>query len=97
MKHTETCCILLEYFGCPHSISLLGLWHAPCAGYIAPILECASFKRDVAHLSDWHNPRVRIDDYTSGTRTKIRPEWTVPNTFCRDLTGITNHILVKKS
>eukprot|EP00434_Breviolum_minutum_P025398 symbB.v1.2.022439.t1/scaffold1940.1/size95532/5 len=35
-------------------------------GYIAPILECASFKRDVAHLSDWHNPRVRIDDYTSG-------------------------------
>lgn len=63
-----------------------------CAGYIAPILECASFKRDVAHLSDWHNPRVRIDDYTSGT-TKIRPEWTVPNTFCRDLTCITNHIL----
>lgn len=35
-------------------------------GYIAPILECASFKRDVAHLPDWHNPRVRIDDYTAG-------------------------------
>lgn len=35
-------------------------------GYIAPILECASFKRDVAHLQDWQNPRVRIDDYTAG-------------------------------
>lgn len=36
-------------------------------GYIAPILECASFKRDVAHLQDWQNPRVRIDDYTAGS------------------------------
>ncbi|OLP99696.1 putative glucose transporter rco-3 [Symbiodinium microadriaticum] len=35
-------------------------------GYIAPILECASFKRDVAHMADWQNPRSKIDDYTSG-------------------------------
>ncbi|CAE7554604.1 ecdD [Symbiodinium pilosum] len=35
-------------------------------GYIAPILECASFKRDVAHLADWHSHRSKIDDYTAG-------------------------------
>jgi len=29
-------------------------------GYIAPILECASFKRDVAHLENWDDPNVSI-------------------------------------
>ncbi|CAK0877512.1 unnamed protein product [Prorocentrum cordatum] len=29
-------------------------------GYIAPILECASFKRDVAHLRDWGDPGSAI-------------------------------------
>lgn len=32
-------------------------------GYIAPILECASFKRDVAKLPD---PRMELDDATTG-------------------------------
>ena len=27
-------------------------------GYIAPILECRSFKRDVAHLADWEESKV---------------------------------------
>lgn len=35
-------------------------------GYIAPILECASFKRDVAHLLDWQDPSSRIPDVTVG-------------------------------
>mmetsp|Transcript_167851 Transcript_167851/g.539105 ORF Transcript_167851/g.539105 Transcript_167851/m.539105 type:complete len:494 (+) Transcript_167851:66-1547(+) len=35
-------------------------------GYIAPIIECASFKRDVAHLEDWSDPNSRIPDATSG-------------------------------
>mmetsp|Transcript_56622 Transcript_56622/g.132028 ORF Transcript_56622/g.132028 Transcript_56622/m.132028 type:complete len:500 (-) Transcript_56622:80-1579(-) len=29
-------------------------------GYIAPILECASFKRDVAHLHNWDDPSSKI-------------------------------------
>lgn len=29
-------------------------------GYIAPILECTSFKRDVAHLPDWSDPHSKI-------------------------------------
>jgi len=35
-------------------------------GYIAPILECASFKRDVAHLPNWHEPLSQIPDATVG-------------------------------
>jgi len=35
-------------------------------GYIAPILECASFKRDVARLADWQDPHSQIDDCTAG-------------------------------
>jgi len=29
-------------------------------GYIAPILECQSFKRDVAHLDNWSDPHSKI-------------------------------------
>jgi len=29
-------------------------------GYIAPILECASFKRDVAHMPNWNDPKSSI-------------------------------------
>lgn len=35
-------------------------------GYIAPILECSAFKRDVARLPDWNNPASHIDDLTVG-------------------------------
>lgn len=35
-------------------------------GYIAPILECASFKRDVARLPNWKDPNSTIDGGTSG-------------------------------
>jgi len=35
-------------------------------GYIAPILECASFKRDVAHLKNWEDPRSEIPSATVG-------------------------------
>jgi len=35
-------------------------------GYIAPILECASFKRDVAHLSNWSDPKSTIPSITAG-------------------------------
>jgi len=35
-------------------------------GYIAPILECASFKRDVAHLKDWQDEHARLSPATSG-------------------------------
>mmetsp|Transcript_76011 Transcript_76011/g.246157 ORF Transcript_76011/g.246157 Transcript_76011/m.246157 type:complete len:522 (+) Transcript_76011:41-1606(+) len=35
-------------------------------GYIAPILECASFKRDVAHLHDWSDPHSKIPSGTVG-------------------------------
>jgi len=35
-------------------------------GYIAPILECASFKRDVAHLPNWHDPQSEIPSGTVG-------------------------------
>lgn len=35
-------------------------------GYIAPILECASFKRDVAHLLDWQDPDSKLDSASAG-------------------------------
>ncbi|CAE7379274.1 ecdD [Symbiodinium natans] len=35
-------------------------------GYIAPILECGSFKRDVGHLSDWSNPDSKISAVQAG-------------------------------
>lgn len=35
-------------------------------GYIAPILECASFKRDVAHLENWQDPTSKISASLAG-------------------------------
>mmetsp|Transcript_10766 Transcript_10766/g.20061 ORF Transcript_10766/g.20061 Transcript_10766/m.20061 type:complete len:501 (+) Transcript_10766:81-1583(+) len=35
-------------------------------GYIASILECGPFKRDVAHLTDWNDPKSQIDGEVSG-------------------------------
>lgn len=35
-------------------------------GYIAPILECASFKRDVAHIPNWADKNSRIAAGTTG-------------------------------
>ena len=35
-------------------------------GYIAPILECPSFKRDVGHLSDWRNKGSQIASAEAG-------------------------------
>ncbi|CAJ1384441.1 unnamed protein product [Effrenium voratum] len=35
-------------------------------GYIAPILECWSFKRDVAQLPDWEDPSSKIPSGTAG-------------------------------
>jgi sugar porter (SP) family MFS transporter len=35
-------------------------------GYIGPILECASFKRDVAHLPNWADPSSSIASGTVG-------------------------------
>lgn len=40
-------------------------------GYIAPILECASFKRDVAHLEDWENPDSKIPGVHAGLVVSI--------------------------
>lgn len=40
-------------------------------GYIAPILECASFKRDVAHLVDWENPASKIPGASAGLVVSI--------------------------
>lgn len=35
-------------------------------GYIAPILDCASFKRDVAHMTNWADPTSQISGATAG-------------------------------
>jgi len=35
-------------------------------GYIGPILECASFKRDIGRIADFGNPTSRIPDAASG-------------------------------
>lgn len=35
-------------------------------GYIAPILECPSFKREVGHLSDWSDPNSKITSVEAG-------------------------------
>mmetsp|Transcript_39207 Transcript_39207/g.73112 ORF Transcript_39207/g.73112 Transcript_39207/m.73112 type:complete len:487 (-) Transcript_39207:131-1591(-) len=35
-------------------------------GYIAPILECASFKRDVGHLPDFADPKSKISSMEAG-------------------------------
>eukprot|EP00931_Biecheleriopsis_adriatica_P018561 TRINITY_DN12971_c0_g1_i1.p1 TRINITY_DN12971_c0_g1~~TRINITY_DN12971_c0_g1_i1.p1 ORF type:complete len:519 (-),score=95.48 TRINITY_DN12971_c0_g1_i1:67-1623(-) len=35
-------------------------------GYIGPILECQSFKRDVIHLPDWQSPSSKISSATVG-------------------------------
>jgi len=35
-------------------------------GYIASILECACFKRDVAHLEQWQDPNSHIPSYMTG-------------------------------
>lgn len=35
-------------------------------GYIAPILECASFKRDVAQLPQWQDPDSHIPSFLTG-------------------------------
>lgn len=40
-------------------------------GYIAPILECASFKRDVAHLTDWDDPNSKIPGLSAGLIVSI--------------------------
>lgn len=40
-------------------------------GYIAPIMECASFKRDVAHLPDWEDPASKISSSIVGIMVGI--------------------------
>jgi SP family sugar:H+ symporter-like MFS transporter len=35
-------------------------------GYIASILECPGFKRDVGHLANWRDPKSSIDSSTCG-------------------------------
>mmetsp|Transcript_25156 Transcript_25156/g.63817 ORF Transcript_25156/g.63817 Transcript_25156/m.63817 type:complete len:489 (-) Transcript_25156:48-1514(-) len=35
-------------------------------GYIAPILDCASFKRDVAHAPDWADSTSKVDSSIEG-------------------------------
>eukprot|EP00439_Symbiodinium_sp_Y106_P062725 s2466_g9.t1 len=35
-------------------------------GYIAPILECESFKHDVAKLENWWDPQSKIHSETAG-------------------------------
>lgn len=53
-----TCIAVLSAFGS----LLFGL----DIGYIAPILECESFKRDVAHVKNWNSPTSKIPDATQG-------------------------------
>lgn len=46
--------------------SIAGFLFGLDIGYIGPILECASFKRDVAHLPTWDDPTSRIPSGTAG-------------------------------
>lgn len=52
---------------CAAALSALGAFlFGLDIGYIAPILECESFKRDVAHLKDWRDPHSEIPSATVG-------------------------------
>eukprot|EP00930_Biecheleria_cincta_P024424 TRINITY_DN17483_c0_g1_i1.p1 TRINITY_DN17483_c0_g1~~TRINITY_DN17483_c0_g1_i1.p1 ORF type:complete len:491 (+),score=83.43 TRINITY_DN17483_c0_g1_i1:114-1586(+) len=62
-------------------------------GYIAPILECASFKRDVAHLEDWASSSSKIPDATQGFIVGIfsvgciLSSFPTISSFCLDVLG----------
>lgn len=46
--------------------ALGGLLFGLDVGYIAAIIECGAFKRDVAHLENWHDPKSQVSGSVSG-------------------------------
>mmetsp|Transcript_155374 Transcript_155374/g.286356 ORF Transcript_155374/g.286356 Transcript_155374/m.286356 type:complete len:504 (-) Transcript_155374:54-1565(-) len=46
--------------------ALGGLLFGLDVGYIAAIIECASFKRDVVHLKNWNDPQAQVSGSISG-------------------------------